>query len=95
MNKLGCLQAAKKIAIGEGENTYGSPEDNLELIAHFWSDYLYCEVTPIDVANMMILLNVARAVTGEFKTDNYIDIAGYAACACEIGDMGVIAVKKI
>lgn len=37
---------------------------------------------------MMILLKVARAATGKFNADNYIDIAGYAACACEIGDRG-------
>lgn len=34
-----------------------------------------------DVAIMMILLKIARIQTGTFKPDNYIDIAGYAACA--------------
>ena len=39
---------------------------------------------PLDAANMMILLKVARAA-GRYKCDNYVDIAGYAACAAEIG----------
>ena len=37
-----------------------------------------------DVAIMMILLKIARIQTGTFKPDNYIDIAGYAACAAEV-----------
>lgn len=36
-----------------------------------------------DVAMMMILLKVARDVSGESKRDNLVDIAGYAACAAE------------
>ena len=86
MNRTECLQAAKEIVTSDRENIYGSPEDNFELIANLWSDYLCCEVGSIDVANMMILLKVARAATGKFNADNYIDIAGYAACACGIGD---------
>lgn len=85
MNRSECLQEAEKIVCSDREDTYGSPEDNFELIAHFWSHYLSYKVDPIDVANMMILLKVARAATGEFKIDNYVDIAGYAACGCEIG----------
>ena len=37
----------------------------------------------LGVAMMMILLKVARDVSGESKRDNLIDIAGYAACAEE------------
>ena len=88
MNRTECLQAAEKIVTSDRENIYGSPEDNFELIANLWSHYLSYKVDPIDVPNMMILLKVARAVMGKFNADNYIDIAGYAACACEIGDKG-------
>ena len=86
MNRSECLQEAEIIVCSDREDTYGSPEDNFELIANLLSRYLCWEVGPIDVANMMILLKVARAATGKFNADNYIDIAGYAACACEIGD---------
>ena len=34
-----------------------------------------------DVAMMMILLKVARAAVPGIHLDNYVDIAGYAACA--------------
>ena len=37
-----------------------------------------------DVANMMGLLKLARIMTGKANPDNYIDFAGYIACACEI-----------
>ena len=86
MNRTECLQAAEKIITGERENIYGSPEDNFKLIARFWSHCLRYNIEPIDVANMMTLLKMARAATGKFNADNYVDIAGYAACACEIGD---------
>lgn len=87
MNRSECLQEAEKIVCGDRENTYGAPEDNFKLISEFWSSYLNGKphLNQRDVANMMILLKVARAATGEFKYDNYVDIAGYAACACEIG----------
>ena len=85
MTREKCLHIAEEIITGDRENTYGSPGDSFEMIARFWSDYLECHISARDVANMMILLKVARAATGKFKIDNYVDIAGYAACACEIG----------
>lgn len=85
MNRSECLQATEVIVCPNRESIYGAPEDNFEVIARFWTNYLECHVTAEDVANMMILLKVARSSTGKFKIDNYVDIAGYAACACEIG----------
>ena len=88
MNRTECLKVAEEIVTCDKDNTYGSPEDNFKLIARFWSHYMGCNIESIDVANMMILLKVVRAVAGKFNADNYIDIAGYAAYACEIGDRG-------
>lgn len=88
MNRSECLQAAEVIACQNRESIYGAPEDNFEVIARFWTNYLECHVTAEDVANMMILLKIARSATGKFMVDNYADIAGYAACACEIGSKG-------
>ena len=85
MNRSECLQTAERVITGDRENTYGNPEDSFGVIAQFWTNYLACHVTAEDVANMMVLLKVARAATGKFKADNYVDIAGYAALACEIG----------
>ena len=48
--------------------------------------------TASDVANMMILLKIARGANGKPKADTWIDIAGYAACGGELqGDRGVPA----
>lgn len=88
MTREECLHIAEEIITGDRENTYGSPGDSFEMIARFWSDYLKSHISAEDVANMMILLKVARIATGKLKADNYVDIAGYAACACEIGGGG-------
>lgn len=78
------LDAAKKIVTGDREKQYGSPEDNFDVIARFWSTYAGHSFTPVDVAVMMTLLKVARIKTGHYKIDSYIDACGYLACAAEI-----------
>lgn len=40
-----------------------------------------------DVAAMLVLLKVARISSGHAKDDNWVDIAGYAACGGEIEAM--------
>ena len=59
---------------------YGKPENVFARIAHLWRAYLYMTITETDVANMMILLKIARAKSNPDHFDNYVDIAGYAAC---------------
>lgn len=86
MNRKECLDEAKLCVCCDRESQYGKPENNFKLISYLWSDYVGEDITPQDVANMMILLKIARAKAGNFKNDNYIDIAGYSACACELGE---------
>lgn len=62
---------------------YGTPENVFGLIADLWSDYLNVGIEPADVANMMILLKIARNKHGK-KDDTWVDIAGYAACGAEV-----------
>lgn len=78
------LDIAKTIINGEREGTYGKAEDSFAFIGALWSAYLKHEVTPTDVANMMVLMKVARNVSGVYKEDNWIDICGYAALGGEI-----------
>lgn len=78
------LDTAKRIVTGDREQQYGSPEDNFTTIAGFWTTYLRHDITADDVAMMMVLLKVARIQSGQVKADNYVDLAGYAACAAEI-----------
>lgn len=84
MNKNDVLDKAKTIINGERQGTYGNAEDNFASIAAFWSTYLNREISSTDVANMMILMKVARNSSGVYKDDNYIDICGYAALGGEI-----------
>nr|DAK94186.1 MAG TPA: hypothetical protein [Caudoviricetes sp.] len=49
-----------------------------------WTAYTGNDISPVDVAQMMILLKVARAKGNPKHQDNWVDMAGYAACAGEI-----------
>lgn len=79
-----CLRIANGIVNGEREKDYGTPEDNFQFIADQWAAYLNYPINRQDVANMMILLKIARAKTGTGTDDCFIDMAGYAACAYEM-----------
>lgn len=85
MNREECLNAAKDCVTKDRQNTYGSPEDNFLRIADLWNAYLGCEmIEAVDVAVMMVLLKVARIGSGNSHADNWVDLAGYAACGCEL-----------
>ena len=91
VTRAAMLDMAKAIVGGEREKQYGSPEDSFWAIAAYWTVYLqqvghlpeHRELTAEDTAIMMILLKVARQA-GRGKLDNWVDIAGYAACGAEI-----------
>lgn len=75
-----------KCIFNDRQNTYGKPEDNFQTIADFWNTYLrinddHFKITKQDVANMMILLKVARMISSPEHLDNYVDAAGYAIIA--------------
>lgn len=84
MNRKEILNRAEEIINGDREGTYGKPEDSFDRIARLWSVYLNHDVSSVDVANMMVLLKVARNSGGVYKDDNWIDICGYAALGGEI-----------
>lgn len=95
MNRQETLEAAHACVCGAREQDYGTPEDNFTTISLFWSVYLRAahpelasvmttdHITAKDVAIMMALLKTARIATGN-SPDSFVDLAGYAACACEI-----------
>lgn len=97
MNRLDTLKAAAECVCGSREEDYGSPENNFRTIASLWNSYLYGAglmenptphvwkgIKPKDVAAMMALLKVARIAGNRPKPDNWVDLAGYAACGAEI-----------
>ncbi len=86
------LETAKKCVCGDREQDYGSPENNFRTIANLWNSYLATKadgqgIEPYDVAAMLALLKIARIASGHGKADNWVDLAGYAACGGEIQDI--------
>ena len=84
MKRAEILERAKACVTGSREQDYGAPEDNFKIIAEFWSAYTGCEIKSKDVAAMLALMKIARIKSGNAKEDNWIDLAGYAACGGEI-----------
>lgn len=93
MNRSEILAAAEKCVNGNRQQDYGTPERSFETIAALWNAYLsgtgfsILDIKPDDVAAMLALLKIARIATGHGKDDNWIDLAGYAACGGEIQSM--------
>lgn len=85
MTKEQILNAARQCVCQDRQDQYGNAEDSFGLIAALWSTYLGDELLDkTDVACMMALLKIARIRTGGRKDDNWIDLAGYAACGGEL-----------
>lgn len=90
MTREEVLTKAKTCVCGDRESDYGSPEGNFTRIAKLWSVYLDLSeedetaLTPKDVAAMLALLKIARIASGHAKDDNWVDLAGYAACGGEL-----------
>ena len=78
------LDTAKEYVTKDRASDHGDMEDNFKTIAIYWSVHLGVEVLPHDVGTMMMLLKAARAKSNPKHSDNYIDAAGYAACAAEL-----------
>lgn len=83
------LAEAEKCVCTDREQQYGSPENNFARISDLWNAYKPCGFTAHDVGVMLALLKIGRIASGVLKADNYIDLAGYAACAGEIALNGV------
>ena len=88
MTRDDVLSKALQCVTGDREADYGTPEQNFRTIALLWSVYIqrlgrgYIEDK--DVAAMLALVKIARIASGHAKADNWIDLAGYAACGGEI-----------
>lgn len=82
------LEEAADLIDGDRNVTYGSPVQNFTNIADMWTTRLKHKMKPgekitaVDVADLMVLLKVARNIANT-KRDNFADAAGYAACGYE------------
>ncbi len=90
MKRKETLDNAIRCVCGQREKEYGKPEDTFEIIAELWRPYVMARhdadvpFTAMDVAAMLALLKVGRIANGREHEDNWVDLAGYAACGCEI-----------
>ena len=89
MNRAELLTAAT-VAVSDRAASYGRPENLFSRIATRWNLTLthrmgwIVNLTPADVALLMIDLKVERLIANEGHEDSWVDIAGYAACGAEI-----------
>lgn len=84
------LAQVEKCICHDRNDTYGPPENSFQLIADFWTTYLGHPVSPVQVADMMELLKIARRIGRKGHIDNYIDGAGYAIIG---GELSLSAMK--
>ena len=85
MKREDILATAAEYVTKDRAATHGSAEDNFRRLADLWAAYLNVgEITATDVAVMLALLKVARIRENPGHADNWVDLAGYAACGGEI-----------
>ena len=82
---------AADLVSGDRDRVHGAKGKNFADIAAFWTTYLQRRfpgftgvLDGTDAALMGDLLKTARTVSGKHNPDDYVDKAGYAACAGEI-----------
>ena len=85
MKRATILQHAKIATTTDRSATHGKPEDSFTMIGKVWSALLGINVSGPQVAVMLAGLKLARAWGNPAHADNWIDLAGYAACGGEIG----------
>lgn len=82
------LTEAAACVLQDRNTSYGEPEDNFRRIADLWSVHLWNRgllprgtfLEPYDVAIMNGQIKEARLAQSPKKLDNWVDLAGYAAC---------------
>lgn len=85
MTRKEILDSAMRCVCGDREKDHGKPEDSFAKIAALWSAWTGYKFDAVDAAVMLSLLKTARIKTSPgVNDDNFIDLAGYAACAGEL-----------
>ena len=80
------LEAAAECILKNRCDAYGPPEDNFRDVATGWSVIAGTEITAVQVGLMMAWLKTVRAKDNPAHLDNYVDGAGYFACAAECAE---------
>lgn len=78
------LDEVEKLVCKDRNVTHGDAEDNFRVIASLWNVYIHNskgeELNNKDVAIMMCLFKISRLMTNVNNMENWLDLAGYAAC---------------
>jgi hypothetical protein len=86
--RVSVLREAERLTTGDRNVTHGSPTANFQNAADLWTVLLQpllkdgVRLEPRHVADLMVALKLARNMAVA-KRDNFVDIAGYAACGYE------------
>lgn len=82
-----CAEAAR-ITTQDRAATHGRPEDTFGMIARIWGARLGLPLTSAQVCILLADLKTCRAWGNPGHLDNWVDLAGYAACGGEIATEG-------
>lgn len=82
------LDTAREAVTKDRAATHGALEASFGQIAAIWSVRLGVTVTPAQVSILMIDLKTVRAWNNAGHLDNWVDMAGYAACGGELAASG-------
>ena len=76
---------------GERQSVYGHPQENFDKTSHLWNGYLFAKFganTPllrgVDVANLMLMVKMARLMRTPDHRDSWVDMAGYVATGSRV-----------
>lgn len=84
MTRSEILNTAMQAVTKDRAATHGSAERNFGRIAAIWSIRCGVQISPAQVAIMLVDLKTTRAWDNPAHEDNWVDMAGYAACGGEI-----------
>lgn len=87
--KAAIAEEAVRIVNGSRRGDYGTPEDNFNRIANFWTAYFQntgrdVKITAQDVSPMMRLMKEARLCDNPGHYDSHVDLVGYALTGAEV-----------
>lgn len=84
MKRADVLNTALSAVTVDRNATHGEPENSFGMIAAVWSARLGITVTPHQVCILLADLKGCRAWDNPLHADNWVDLAGYAACGSEV-----------
>ena len=94
------MRAAEPVS-GDRDRQHGAKKANFDRIASCWNGYLAARREPAapldatDIGHMMVVMKIARTQSGAVNVDDYVDAAGYAACAGEIAQSVAGGIKPV